>query len=191
MSYAQQMRDVLEPLGIYQWEDSFQWAALSAKGASFDLVAEELEELQREMNLVTAGDWGLEKIYSLLSRKPLAESGEDMALALAALLRTGDRSFTLEAISDTISGCGVHAAVEELDEVGKVKVYFPDVGGIPSDFSEISYIIETIIPCHLEIEYYFWFITWAEVEEKFSSWNALEAMEMTWEEFEKYVPSTM
>jgi hypothetical protein len=187
MSYAQHLKDLLAPLNVYSWDQSFQWAELLSEGKSLDACAEELERIQREMNLLTAEDQGLSRICSLLVRKPVAEGAKQLRDALAALLRIGDRSFTLKAIRDNLSGCGVTATVEEMDSPGKVAVSFPDVPGIPVDFSEIKTIIEDIIPCHLEINYLFWYITWAELEQKLPSWRHLEEKTLTWRELEAFV----
>lgn len=68
-----------------------------------------------------------------------------------------------------------------------VEVRFPEVPGIPDGFEEMSKIIEQIIPCHLQIEYVYWYITWAILESKFSTWAELEAANLTWEGLEKLV----
>ena len=61
-----------------------------------------LEDIQKEASLTTAEGWGLEKIASLLARRPVATDPRKLAAALAALLRIGGDSFTLAAINDTI-----------------------------------------------------------------------------------------
>ena len=121
-----------------------------------------MAELRRESTLAEAESWGLERIIALLARRPLADTPTGMRKALAALMRIGGDSFTLEAINATISGCGVHAHVEEKEIPGEVAVSFPDIPGIPKGFKEIREIIEDILPAHLGIEYVFWYITWEE-----------------------------
>ena len=68
-----------------------------------------------------------------------------------------------------------------------VEVYFPDVPGIPDGFDEMKKILEDILPSHLEIQYKFWYITWALMEERFDTWGDIEAISPTWEELEKMV----
>ena len=48
-------------------------------------------------------------------------------------------------------------------------------------------ILEEILPCHLEITYVFWYVTWAQMEARFATWAAIEAGDYTWEEMEKLV----
>ena len=115
---------LLAPLGVYQLNAPFQGGELEALGDAFDQVEGALEELNREACLATAEDWGLEQAASLFRRRPPATTVKTMREALAALLRIGGDSFTLAAINDTISGCGVHAHVEEKEIPGEVAVFF-------------------------------------------------------------------
>ena len=187
MSYAQYLRRLLEPLGVYQGNAPFQGGELEALGEAFDLVDQALEEVHREICLTTAEDWGLEQVAALFRRRPPAATIKTMREALAALLRIGGDSFTLEAINDTISGCGVNARVEETGQAGTVEVSFPQVPGIPPNFEEIRVIIEDILPAHLVIEYHYWYLTWQQLEQKFSCWQDIEDKAFTWYGLETYV----
>ncbi len=184
MSYREHLKDLLAPLGVYSWNGSLQEAELGAAGASLDRCHLDLEEIGREGLPETARSWGLEKLCSLLARSPVAESPQALALAVAALLRIGDKSFTLKAMQDNLSGCGVPALVEEGAQLGTLAVSFPGMAGIPADFSELQGIIEDILPCHLEIGYVFWFIRWRELERDLPSWRALENLGLSWKKLE-------
>lgn len=186
MSYAQYLRELLAPLRIYDLKASINGGELDAQGAALDGVAESLEEIQREMSLTTAESWGLERIARLFVRRPVADQPRALAAALAALLRIGGDSFTLEAMNDILAGCGVAARVEEAG-VGTVTVSFPGVTGIPPGFQEMKKIIEDILPAHLDIQYWFSYLTWEELERKFTSWQAIEDQGLTWEELETSV----
>ena len=132
MKHAQCMRDLLRPLGIYRLDAPFNGGELDVQGEELDKVMAWLEEVQRENSLTTAEDWGLENIARLFVRRPVADQPRKLAAALAALLRIGGDSFTLEAINDTITGCGVPAVVKERGK-GEVSVSFPGVAGEPAN----------------------------------------------------------
>ncbi len=187
MSYRDYLIGLLEPLGVYKLEDSFNGAELTAVGAALDQVEELLEDSQREMNLVTAQNAGISAAASLLAHQPVTESTERLRIALAALLRVGGDSFTLAAINDNLSGCGLNTVVREAETVQTVAVSFPDVPGIPDGIDEMKKIVEDIIPCHLAIQYAYWYITWALMEERFETWGEVEALGLTWEGLEKLV----
>ena len=186
MSYGQYLRELLLPLGVYDLDAPFNGGDLEAAGQALDQMESQLEEVDREANLSTAQDWGLEQVARLFTRRPVADSPQELAQALAALLRIGGDSFTLSAINDTIAGCGVPARVEETG-VERVRVTFPGIAGIPPSFEERKKIIEEILPAHVEIEYWFWYLTWAELEEKFSCWQDIEDRNLTWEGLETCV----
>ena len=122
MGHAQQLRDLLAPLGVYRWEGTFQWGEPQSQGAALDQVAEELADTQQEMHLATAQGEGLDRILSLLGRERGEASVEDLRATAAALLRIGGGSFTLAAMNDTLRGCGLPARVEETGDPLKLKV---------------------------------------------------------------------
>ena len=68
-----------------------------------------------------------------------------------------------------------------------MEVRFPDVPGIPDGVEGMKEIIEDILPCHLAVEYVYWYITWAMMEQRFATWGAVEAAGLSWEELEKLV----
>ena len=179
MSAAQYLRDLLRPLGIYDLTAPFNGGELDAAGLELDGMEELLEEIQRETCLATAESWGPEKWASLFVQRPISEGGQELAAALAALLRISGDSFTLADINDTVSGCGIPAQVTE-QGVGQVRVTFPGVAGEPAGFMQLKERIEAILPAHLDIEYWFWYLTWAELESKFTSWQAIEDRDLTW-----------
>ena len=181
------LRQLLAPLRVYRLEGTANGGELDAQGAALDAVQARLEDTQREMLVSTAEGRGLEAIEALLARKPVADSLKRRREALAALLRIGGDSFTLAAINDNLKGCGINAVAAETGTAGQVTVRFPDVPGIPDGFEEMRAIIESILPAHLGIEYVYWYITWALMEERFDTWGDIEALAPTWEELEKLV----
>ena len=186
MSYAQYLKELLRPLGVYNLEAPFSGGELDTEGAALDGAEGRLEEVGREIDLTSARDWGLEQLARLFVRRPVAGSPEELGQALAALLRIGGDSFTLEDINDTISGCGIPAQVSETG-VGAVQVRFPGTAGVPEGFEQLKKIVEDILPAHLAIEYWFGDLTGAELEETFSCGAEIEALNLTWEQLETYV----
>ena len=187
MSCGAYLKELLRPLGVYRLEGTINGGELEAQGQALDGVAEALDAIQREMLLTTAEDAGLEAIERLLSRRPVAGTAEGRRAALAALLRIGGGSFTLAAINDNLAGCGHNAVASETGTPGTVEVRFPDVPGIPDGFEALRAIIEDILPCHLAVEYVYWYVTWEELEERFATWGDLEQLNLTWDEVEKLV----
>ena len=105
----------------------------------------------------------------------------------AALLRISEDSLTPEAINDTLTGCGIRARAEEKAD-GSLRVIFPRTAGVPAEFDQIRKIILDILPCHLEVEFYFRYLTWAECEAAEYTWDEVETAQHTWESFQLAVP---
>ena len=57
------------------------------------------------------------------------------------------------------------------------------------NFARIRDIILEIMPCHLQVDFYFRFLTWKECEAAAWTWQGIEDTGHTWESFEKAVPT--
>ena len=186
MSYAHYLRELLRPLGVYRLDGQLNGGELDAQGAALDRVGATLDELQREADLTTASNWGLERISELFARTPVTDDPRMLAQALAALVRISGDSFTLKGINDALCGCGIKTIVTE-NGTGSVTVSFPDTRGIPVGFEEMQEIIEDMLPPHLEIIYFFVYTMWQDMEQANVRWQDVEDRALDWEAFETQV----
>lgn len=186
MGYADNMRELLRPLGVYRLDGGCSGEELNVVGEELDLSFESAETALREMLLATAQDDGLAAWEELFPYRPLRNDADGRRMAIAALMRIDGRSFTQAALNDTLSGCGFTAVAEEGSEPMTVVVHFEDVRGVPPDFAELSKRIEDILPCHLNVSYYFVYSSWADIESAGLTWGELDALELSWWEFERY-----
>lgn len=188
MGYYKYLCELLRPLRVYRLDGgSLSGAELYAAGEGLDAVAAALERAAREGVLMTAEDEGLSRRERLFSRIGARTTPELRRLAIGSLMRVGGDGFTLGAVNQTISGCGVRAVAAETDERGVVRVTFPQVAGEPEDFARIRDAILDIIPCHLLVDFYFRYLTWEECEGQLFTWSGIEEAAHTWESFEKAV----
>ena len=184
--YEQYLIRLLAPLGLYDLRAPHNGGELAALGGELDSVSGLVELVERESLLATAESEGLDRREVLFAHKPAAVTQEDRREAIAALLRISEDSLTPEAINDTLTGCGIRAKAEETAE--GLRVIFPKTAGIPADFEQIQSIILDILPCHLAVEFYFRYLTWAECEAAEYTWSSVEAAGHTWESFQLAVP---
>ena len=188
MGYGDYLRALLRPLGIYDLSPgSLSGSELDAIGLGLDAVSDRMDYIERESALATAEGEGLDRREALFARAPVHYSPALRRQAVAALLRIGGDCFTLSDINDAISGCGIRALAQERDQFGYIRVVFPEVVGIPPEFDQIRQIILDIIPCHLEVEFYFRYLTWAECHAYGYTWAAAHQREWNWHEFEMAV----
>lgn len=181
LKFEDYLVSLLRPLGVYDLRPgTINRGELAAYGGALDGAMEELDHTAREMNLTTASDFGLERVEALLPYRPVCATIQQRRKALAALLRISGDSFTPEAINDTLRGCGLNARAEETGQPGYVKVYFPDVAGIPEGFDQLRVIIEEILPSHLDITYVFWYNTWAMVASRHPTFGDAADTGLSW-----------
>lgn len=186
--YEDCLKGLLEPLGVYDLsEGSVSGAELYALGRELDAAAGRLDRAEREGLTATAEDEGLRRREALFARRPAAFTPETRRAAIAALMGIAGDSLTPGAIDSAIRGCGIRAKAIEMGEQ-KLRVIFPETAGEPPEFDQIRKIILDILPCHLEVEFYFRYLTWAECERAGHTWEAVEAAEHTWESFQLAVP---
>lgn len=188
MGYYAYLCDLLRPMRIYRLErESISGAELFAAGAGLDEAALALETAEREGLLATAEDEGLCRREALFAACPAAPAVEERRPAIAALENIGVDGFTLAAVNAAITGCGIRALAEETENYGVVRVSFPGVGGEPENFATIERIVLDIMPCHLETEFFFRYMTWEECEAIGFTWETVEQQGHTWESFQKAV----
>ena len=186
--YEEYLRTLLEPLGVYRFEEnSIQAAELHALGSGLDAVSSRLEWVEAETLTATAKDLGLTRREALFLRRPAARTAEERRAAIAALLQIDGDSLTPSAINLTLQGCGIKAWAQELGN-GSLRVLFPEVAGIPDGFDRMKSIVMDILPCHLDVEFYFRYLTWEECEKAEYTWAVAEMEAHTWETFQLAVP---
>lgn len=184
MQYAKELKRLLRPLGIYDLEQGIGAAELETVGEALDRIFARLEEAAADSLPLTAAESGLEKWEELLPYAPAGGRAEDRRNALIALLRAGGGAFAAEELNAVLSGCGIHAIVEETEEPLTVRVMFPGVRGEPENYKKLRGRIEQILPCQLQVTYMLVYLQWQELEGLFSAWAELDAAGLAWSELE-------
>ena len=168
--YGEFLKRLLEPLGVYDLrEGSLNAAELAVLGAEMDRVDARLEYVEREALTATAEAEGLRRREALFLRRGAAVTEEERRAAIAALLQIDGDSLTPAAIDVTLQGCGIRARAVELGG-GVLRVLFPGVAGVPDSFERIREIVLETLPCHLEVEFWFRYLTWQECEDAAWTW---------------------
>lgn len=185
--YEQYLIRLLAPLSLYNLRAPHNGGELAALGGELDSVSGLVELVERESLLATAESEGLDRREVLFAHKPAAVTQEDRpgGHRRAAADQRGQPD--TEAINDTLTGCGIRARAEEKAD-GSLRVVFPRTAGVPAEFDQIRKIILDILPCHLEVEFYFRYLTWAECEAAEYTWDEVETAQHTWESFQLAVP---
>lgn len=181
MNHTEYLMELLYPLGVYDLSPgTINRGELAAYGRELDGAREILDIISREMNLTTAESFGLDFVEGMLAYRLPAQPLKWRRQALAALLRIGGDSFTLDAINDALKSCGVNVQVMEETRPAYVTVYFPDVQGVPENLERLQTLVEELLPCHLGIGYAFWNVLWSQLEQNWNDWNQAEGSKLSW-----------
>ena len=99
MSHAQYLRDLLRPLGVYDLsEGSLSGSELDALGMGLDGLSQRLDYVEREGQLATAREEGLDRMEALFARAQVNYYTDLRRQAIAAMLMIGGDCFTLSDI---------------------------------------------------------------------------------------------
>jgi len=186
MGYTEHLKSILRPLGVYNLISGYGAAELDSLGRTLDGCESTTLLLENESRIDTAETFGLSNYEEILPKIPVYINLEMRRNAIKALLRINDSSFTVKAINDTISACGVDARAEETEQWYKVNIMFPGRKGMPQNFEKIKERIESIIPCHLECVYIFVYLMWKDLEGYAAKWNDIEGLHLDWNSMETF-----
>lgn len=186
MKHAELTAALLRPLGLYA-ERGLEAAEREAVGAIFDGIYAAVLKSEKETLLPRAEDTGLARRATLFAHRPAAPDAAGLRAALIALMGIDGDGFTQAALNTALAGCGLPARVEETGAPGVAEVSFPGLPGIPEGFGAMQTIIEDILPCHLEILYRFWYVSWARFEERFPTFAHLDDSGLSWTRIETLV----
>ncbi len=175
--YAAYLRAMLRPLGVYDLrEQSCSGAELEAIGAGLDAAAGERAEDLRQTLGPTATEPGLRRWESLLWYTAPGSSLADRRAVLCALLAVSWDSFTPAALTAAARACGVLCTIEETGPCSPLLLRFPGIYGRPQPWARARWILEELMPAHLELIYLFRWITWQETHEKRLTWGQVSRM---------------
>ena len=187
MNYTNYLKEILQPLDIYDLENGVGAEELAVIGQQLDAVFDALEEIRREAFLASAESYGLTNFEAALPFTPAYLTTEDERRAVMALLRIRGGCFTLPLLQSTVSGCGLTATIEEGTEAMTAVIRFPQNRGVPDGFEKLQKRIEEIVPCHLQTTFVFIYTLWQELTAGLASWSAAQSLAGTWKAMETYI----
>lgn len=153
MAYINHLKNILRPMGVYDVDTGYGADELTVCAAEFDKVYNALENTQKEMLVPTAENEGLEKYASVLPFVSRENTAALLRSAIISVLQVNGSLCTLSMINSALTALGIAAQAEEAQTAETVNVNFS--GARPDNFNALAAIIETLIPCHLSINYVF------------------------------------
>ena len=186
MNSKDALREILRPLGLYALTPgSLSGSELYAVGGELDALDSLLQEMELESIPLTASDWGIYEYERLFKFRNGAVRPDARRKALLAMLGGNSTQCSIDAINQTIAGCGADGTVSEID-AGSVQVRFSEHIDSPELLARMKDIIDGILPCHLAVEYYLEYPTWSDWESYFPTFSVFDGLGLSWDGLELY-----
>lgn len=155
MSYAEHLRALLRPLGVYQLSpQSLSGGELEALGAAFDALREKMEADLREALPCTAEAEGLTAYESLFGYPRLCHAAQRRRSAILGLLRMPAGCGDAAALEAAMAFTGTTATIDTQTLPDHLTVTL-GYAAQPAQWAAIRRYLLSILPAHLETRFVF------------------------------------
>ena len=172
MGYADYLRHMLAPLGIYNLRSGYGFAETEAVGAALDDA-----EMPIAAMLDTPTGENLKNLEALFSIMQFDESEEERVTAVRTLLSTDDSCASIDKLENQLSACGLDAELAETENRFVVNVIMQNIRGELSD--EEAAVCKAIMPAHLQLNFICSGVTWDRIEALYPTWDEFDAAGIT------------
>lgn len=158
---------------------------LQSYAAGFDPVCDALERLQTESFAATAEDYGLlqrERLFGLTPRGSLADRRE--AVLSLGTVAPGDN--TRQALEQSMRAAGLDCEICEFPETRTLYLNCPADQDTAYLRDASARIAKLFLPAHLNGELDFRSISWNNIDQTDSSFDASDSRDLTWDAIDHY-----
>lgn len=189
MSILNSMKQKLHPLGIYSLSDgSVVTAELAAYAEVLDAIEAQLTELEQERFVATAQTYGITMRELAIGSEQKNETIEKRRTALLYRSALSETDFNKTAIESVLKTVGINGYIIELPEKNKIYINCLSLEVRGSDKEIKKQIISQFLPAHLECFFDFRNLQWQFIEELSNTFDRMDAISLTWDEIENFVP---
>ena len=183
MGYADYLKRMLSPLGVYRLDRGYSKAELDAIGDALDKVSAEFDAHLGGFTYGEISGEYLEKLESLLPIVNFGETEEERRQNVLTLLAVNDGCSDKESLEAILKACGLEAEITEESDKFTAKLYFKNIRGELSEQEEK--ICREIMPSHIALNFVCDGLTWDRAEELFPTWDDFDNAGLTASELVK------
>lgn len=186
MTALQQLYEALAPLRLYALHSgSLVDAELTAYGAGFALVQQQMAATLHRAFVQTATGGALAQHEKLVGLPPRAGMDDPSRRALV-LYRLGVApfDFSREGMLNSIRATGMEAELLEQPQQESLVIQCKGLLDRALELDSLKARVRTVLPAHLLCEFDIGELTWDLFESAGADWNAWDAKNMTWVEFD-------
>lgn len=181
------MKSILSGLQIYDLSPkSYITHELTAYSAGFECVEKQLESIWREMFVMTAEGYGLDRWENIIfgSTNEMLDVSDRRKMILSALNVDGDW-FTPKLMAGALGAAGIDAELEDVPSEERIVVKATEYRGQSLEYEAINKQLGTILSAHLDFTLDMGVFSWGifdRLDFTFEEWDELD---MTFSEIEE------
>lgn len=188
MNSLDSMLDKLKPIGVYSLSGSTLIdAELAAYAVGLDLIYHGVEELESEVFVQTAADYGLALREQAFGPKKDELPIEDRRRMLLYRGAVTVNDFTRESMERAMIAVGFKTSMNEKIAEKKLYInYIETLGGNQTQAGIIAAANE-FLPAHLICEFDFSSLFWDFLDAKENTFDVLDGINSTWDEIDNHI----
>lgn len=177
----------LKAIGLYSLNGSTRVdAELAAYAEGFTLISDSIEELEREVFIPTAIDYGLtlrEQAFGPQKTDLPVEDRRSMLLYRGAVTVN---DYTRESMERAMIAAGVKTSMSEKIPEKKLYInYIAALGGYRTP-EQIIAAANEFLPAHLVCEFDFGSLTWNFLDASENTFDAIDKLDYTWDQIDSH-----
>ena len=181
------LKSKLEPLGLYNLEQgTLVNAELMAYAVALDILYDKLDEIEKEMFIDTAEDYGLslrEKAYGYKRTSVSAATRREM-LNYRSSITSND--FNKESIEDALKASGIDGYIIEVPSEYLMHVNCLQVVDTEVSNNEVESRAQKFMPAHVKTIFDFRPLEWEKIDNMQLSFEEMDSTDLTWDEIDNY-----
>lgn len=181
------LKSKLSPLGLYNLnQGSLVYAELASYAVAFDILYDQLEEIEKEMFVDTAESYGLflrEKAFGYKRNNISVTARREMLNYRSSITSS---NFNKEKIEDALKASGINGYVIEIPNEYLMHINCLDVIDTEVSNEEIENRAKKFMPAHIETIFDFRPLQWSYIESLDLSFERMDLNDLTWNEIDNY-----
>jgi len=177
----------LKPIGVYSLNGgTLIDAELAAYAEGLRLVSDKVAELENEVFIQTATDYGLVLREQAIGPKKENLQIEDRRSMLLYRGAVTVNDFTRESMERAMIATGVKTSMSEKIAEKKLYInYIAALGGYQTQ-AEIIAAASEFLPAHLICEFDFGSLSWDFLDAKENTFDSIDGLNFTWDEIDNH-----
>jgi len=179
-------KGVTDYIPIYYRDSPLVRNLLDREVVELSHLNENISSLIDQLFVETA-TWGLSYWENVLRIPSDSSKPFDQRRSVIKSRLRGTGTVTVELIENVAESYsnGTVSVIEDIPNY-TIVIKFISTLGIPTNLGDIYNALREIVPAHLAVHFEFSYLTWGELDDDLFTWDAMDALGLSWDELEVY-----